>query len=165
MIQYIKTIQRSSRIGLWGSVAAVLLTVVFIYASPYRFYQSDYTARWMLIAGSVLAVLAVSMTLLTVRRQVPLLRQTEGLEPKLKGYAAHVRSLYLTMLAVVVLLCLFTVLSGRNVLLMLILVTTLVLFLNYPNMYKMKVDLGLTDDEMRSLFGDRYISGGDHAAE
>lgn len=165
MTQYIKTIQRASRTGLWGSVAAVLLTVVFIYVSPWRFYQSDYTARWMLIAGAVLAVLAVSTTLLAVRRQVPLLRQTEGVDAKLKGYAAFVRQTYLNMLVVVVLLCVLTILSGRNVLLMLILVTVLVLFLNYPNMYKIKVDLGLTDEEMRRLFGDRYIGDRDHASE
>ena len=126
----VKTIQRASQWGLWGSVALVLLTVAFIYLSPKRFYQSDYTVRWMLIAGAVLA-----------------------------GYAAHVRSTYLTMLAVVLLLCALTVLSGRNVLLMLALVSTLVLFLMYPNIYRIKVDLGLTDDEMRQLFGDRYIGG------
>lgn len=157
MNTHIKTIQRSSRIGLWGSVAVVILTVVFIYASHYRFYQSDYTVRWMLIAGVVLAVLAVSMTLLRVRRQVPILRQAATLEEKLSGYAVHVRELYLTMMAVVVILCALTILSARNVLLMLALVSVLVLFLNYPNIYRIKVDLGLSDDEMRSLFGDRYI--------
>jgi cobalamin synthase len=159
MNKYIKTIQNSSRLGLWGSVAAVILTVVFFYVSRYRFYPSDYTARWMTVAGTLLAVLAVSMTLLTVRRQVPRLRQTEGLEPKLRGYAGHVRSLYLTMCVVVVLLCAVTLFSARNVLLMLALVCTLVLFLNYPNIYRIKVDLGLTDDEMHTLFGDKYIGG------
>jgi len=153
----IKTIQRTSRLCLWGSVAAVILTVIFIYASRYRFYPSEHTARWMLVAGSVLAVLAVSMTLLTVRRQVPRLRQMEGLEQKLAGYASHVRSVYGTMLFVVVLLCAFTLFSARNVLLMLAIVSVLVLFLNYPNIYRIKVDLGLTDEEMQSLFGDRYI--------
>lgn len=158
MQKYIKSIQRASRWGLWGSVALVLLTVAFIYGSPWQFYQSDYTARWMLIAGTVLAVLSVSMTLLTVRRQVPRLRQSEGLETKLSGYVAHVRSSYLTMLIVVFLLCSLTVLSGRSVLLMLAMVSTLVLFLMYPNIYRIKVDLGLTDGEMRQLFGDQYIS-------
>lgn len=158
-MNHIKNIQRTSRIGLWGSVAAVILTVVFIYASPWRFYPSEYTSRWMLVAGSVLAVLAVSMTLLSVRRRIPQLRQMEEQESKLAGYESHVGSLYLTMLAVVVLLCAFTLLSARNVLLMLAIVSVLVLFLNYPNIYRMKVDLGLTDEEMRQLFGDKYIGG------
>ena len=69
------------------------------------------------------------------------------------------RSLYTTMLAVVVVLCAFTILSARNVLLMLAIVSVLVLFLNYPNIYRMKVDLGLTDEEMKNLFGDKYIGG------
>lgn len=159
MNKHIKTIQTSSRVGLWGSVGVVILTVVFIYAAPWRFYPSEHTAQWMLIAGSVLAVLAVSMMLLSVRRQIPQLRQADSLETKLAGYAAHVRSLYTTMLVVIVLLCAFTLMSARNVLLMLALVSVLVLFLNYPNIYRIKVDLGLTDEEMRSLFGERYISG------
>lgn len=154
MIDNIKQIRRSAAIGLWGSMAAVILTVAFIYLAPWRFYPSDHTARWMLIAGSVLAVLAVSMTLLTVRRQIPQMRQLDDLEAKLSAYAAHVRSIYLTMLVVVVLLCAFTLFSSRNVLLMLTLVSVLVLFLNYPNSLRMKVDLGLTDDEYNTLFPD-----------
>lgn len=157
MQENIKHIRRYAALGLWGSVALVILTVLFIYVAPWRFYPSQHTARWMLIAGSVLAVLAVSMTLLSVRRQIPLLRQSDSLQVKLQGYAAHVRSLYITMLFVVLLLCAFTLMSARNVLLMLALVSTLVLFLTYPNIYRIKVDLGLTDDEMKSLFGDRYL--------
>jgi hypothetical protein len=34
----------------------------------------------------------------------------------------------------------------------------LMLFLSYPNMYKMRTDLGLTDAEMTALFGDAYIA-------
>lgn len=161
MNKHLKTIQRSSRIGLWGSVGTVILAVLFIYAAPWRFYPSAHTSKWMLVAGSVLAVLAVSMVLLTVRRQIPQLRQTESLETKLAGYAAHVRSLYITMFVVVVLLCAFTLMSARNVLLMLILVNVLLLFLLYPNIYRIKVDLGLTDEQMENLFGDRYISASD----
>ncbi|MBQ6742139.1 MAG: hypothetical protein IJR04_06085 [Bacteroidales bacterium] len=150
-------IKRTSQTGLWGSVGAVILTAAFM-MSPWTLRQSAYVSRWMLIAGSVLAVLAVSMTLMVVRRQVPRLRQSESLEAKLQGYALHVTSTFMSMFAVVVLLCLMTVLSGQNVLLMLSMVATLTLFLAYPNIYKVKVDLGLTDEEMKSLYGDRYIS-------
>lgn len=153
----IGTIKRTSQTGLWGSVGAVILTAAFM-MSPWTLRQSAYVSRWMLIAGSVLAVLAVSMTLMVVRRQVPRLRQSESLEAKLQGYASHVKSTFMSMFAVVVLLCLMTVLSGQNVLLMLSIVATLTLFLAYPNIYKVKVDLGLTDEEMKSLYGDRYIS-------
>lgn len=152
-----KRIKRPASIGLWGSVAAVILTVLFIYVAPWRFYPSEHTSRWMLIAGSVLAVLAVSMTLLNIRRQVPRLRQSDSVDAKLDGYATFVRETYVNMFVVVIIICLLTLFAANNVLLMLAMVCTLVLFLNYPNLYKMKADLGLTDEEMKTLFGDKYI--------
>ena len=155
----IAKIRRYSQIGLWGSVAMVILTGLFLYASPWRFApQTDYVNRWMLMAGSILAVLALSMALLVIRKRVPQLRQTESLDTKLKGYCAHVRSLYLGILTVVVILCAMMLLSGQTVLLMLAIVTVMMLFLAYPNLYKVKVDLGLTDEEMKQLYGEKYIS-------
>jgi hypothetical protein len=151
-------IKRNAQLGLWGSAAVVILTSLFLYASPWRFpAQSDYVNRWMLVAGSVLAVLSLSMALLVIRKQVPRLRQTEGLQAKLAGYAGYIHSLYFSILAVVVVLCAMTLISNQNVLLMLAMVTVLMLILAYPNIYKVKVDLGLSDEEMSSLYGDRYI--------
>lgn len=158
MNDYLKTIRRSSVVGLWGSVAAVIIAALFHFLSPYRFYPSAATSRWMLIAGSVLAVLAVSASLMVVRKQIPALRQNESLEAKLSGYAQHIKSLYVNMLAVVVIIAALSVLSVQNVLLMLAIVSVLMLFLAYPNIYRIKSDLGLTDDETRTLFGDSYIS-------
>jgi hypothetical protein len=43
-------------------------------------------------------------------------------------------------------------------LLMVTILLVLMLFLSYPNMYKMKNDLGLTESEMTALFGDAYIA-------
>ena len=154
----IKKIRRYSQTGLWGSVAMVILSSFFLYVSPVRFTQTEHTARWMLIAGSVLAVLAVSMALLTIRKQIPRLRQADTIEEKITGYVTHIRSLYLTMFVVVVIICLFMLLSGRNVLLMLAIISVLTLFLAYPNIYRIKVELGLTDEEMKQIFGDRYIA-------
>lgn len=154
MQEYIKNIKRNAAIGLWGSVGIVIVAAALTYA----LHPSVGGTAWMVVAGTVLAVLAVSMMLLSVRRQIPRLRQSEGLENKLKGYATHVRELYMTMLAVVVILCIFTFASGRTILLMLAMVSTLVLFLNYPNIYRIKVDLGMTDDEAKEVFGDQYIS-------
>ena len=131
------TIKRMAQVGLWGSTAVVILAAMFLYVSPWRFApQTPYVNRWMLIAGSVLAVLSLSMALLVIRKQVPRLRQTETLEAKLKGYAAYIRSLFLYIFAVVVVLCAMMLLSGQNVLLMLAMVTVLMLFLAYPNIYK-----------------------------
>lgn len=157
MQKYINAIRRSAAIGLWGSVGVVILAALYHFVSPYRFYPSQYTARWILVAGSVLAVLAMSMSLLVIRKQIPALRQADTLEAKLSGYAQHIRSLYVSMLVVVTLICCFMVLSAQNVLLMLAMVATLMLFLAYPNIYRIKIELGLTDEEMKTLFGDRYI--------
>ena len=41
---------------------------------------------------------------------------------------------------------------------MLLLLLVITLMLQYPNMYKIRADLGLFDEEMRHLFGDAYIS-------
>lgn len=151
-------IKRMSQIGLWGSVAVVIIASLFLFASPWRFpAQTEYVQRWMLVVGSVLAVLSLSMALLVIRKQVPRLRQTEGLQAKLEGYAAYVQSLFLTIFVVVIILCFLTVLSNQNVLLMLAMITVLMLFLAYPNIYKVKVDLGLSDEEMVLLYGNRYI--------
>lgn len=158
MNKYLASIKRTSAIGLWGSVAVVILSSAFM-LSPYRVVpQNAYAARWMLIAGSVLTVLAVSMALLTVRKRIPTLRQCERLDAKLEGYAQHIRSLYMSMLVVVLVVCVLTLVATQHVLLMLAIVATLLLFLSYPNMYRVKVDLGLTDEEMRSLYGDQYIA-------
>lgn len=157
----IKTIKRSSRFGLWGSVALVILSAAFIYVSPWQFRQNPQVSQWMLIAGSVLAVLSLSMALLVIRRQIPRLRQLDTLQEKLTGYAAHIRSLYLSIFCITLMLCLLMLLSNQNVLLMLTMVVVLTLFLAYPNIYRIKVDLGLTDDEMKTLFSDQYISGND----
>lgn len=158
MKKEIKKIRRTSGTGLWGSVGMVILTALFHFVLPYRFYPTAITARWMLIAATVLAVLAVSMAVLAVHKNVPALRQAEGLEKKLGGYADHVGQLYIEMLVVVVLVCFFSIISAQNMLLVFAMLCTLVLIMAYPNIYRIQVDLGLTDDEMRSLFGDKFIS-------
>ena len=52
---------------------------------------------------------------------------------------------------------------------MLLLLHFFTLALCFPNMYKLKVDCGLNDQEMKDLFGDSYISdnrgGSEDAAE
>lgn len=151
-----QTIKRNSQLGLWGSMAAVILTAAFLY-SPWQFRQTPYVSRWMIIAGSILAVLTLSMTLLVIRRRIPLLRQSDDMQQKLTEYAAHIRSLYLSVSAVVIMLCLLTILSNQSVLMMLSIVLILMLFLSYPNIYKIKVDLGLSEEEMKATFGDKYI--------
>lgn len=157
MNKYIKKIKNSAAVSLWASIGLVIMTALFFYVSNYRFYASDYTVRWLTIAGSVLAVLAVSMALLTIRRHVPQLRQNENLESKLQGYASLMANVCYSLLFVIVVLCAIIVLTNRNALLMIAIVVVMMLFLTYPNIYRIKHDLGLTDEQMTSFFGDKYI--------
>ena len=154
----IKKLRRSANWGLYGSIAVILLAVIFHFTPYHVSYQSPQVARWMLIAGTVLAVLAVVMILLTVRKTTPALRQLDSLNDKIKGYHSYITNLYNSTLAIVVIECILITLMSDTALLMVIILMVLVLFICYPNMYKMKHDLGLTDDEMKSLFGDAYIA-------
>jgi MFS family permease len=154
----IKKLRRSANVGLYGSIAVILMAVVFHFMPYHITYQSPQVARWMLIAGTVLAVLAVVMMLLTVRKTTPALRQLDNLDNKIKGYHSYITNLYNSTLAIVVIECILIVLMSDTSLLMVTILMVLVLFICYPNMYKMKHDLGLADDEMKSLFGDAYIA-------
>lgn len=158
MEKNISKIRKTANVGLYGSIGVVLLTVIFHYC-PYQVSpQSPLVARWMLISGVVLAVLAVVMSLMTIRKSIPQIRQKEQLEERVKDYAAYIRSLYLGTLSVTTVECLLIVLMTDNSLLMVTLLLVLLLFLAYPNMYKMKSDLGLLDEEMTTLFGDAYVA-------
>lgn len=158
MKETIKKLRRSANVGLYGSIAVILLAVIFHF-SPYHItYQSPQVTRWMLIAGTILAVLAIVMMLLTVRKTTPSLRQLDSLDEKIKGYHDYITNLYRSTFAIVVIECILIILMSDTVLLMVTILMVLVLFISYPNMYKMKNDLGLTDEQMKSLFGDDYIA-------
>ena len=154
----IKKMRRTANWGLYGSIAIVLITVIFHFC-PYQItYQSSSVTRWMLISGAVLAVLAVVTVLMNIRKTTPRLRQLDNVDEKLTGYASFISGIYSTSLAIVIIECVLIVLMSDTSLLMITILLVLVLFLSYPNMYKMKNDLGLTDEEMLTLFGDAYIA-------
>lgn len=154
----IKKMRRTANWGLYGSIAIVLITVIFHFC-PYQIAcQSSSMTRWMLISGAVLAVLAVVTVLMNIRKTTPRLRQLDNVDEKLTGYASFISSIYSTSLAIVLIECVLIVLMSDTSLLMITILLVLVLFLSYPNMYKMKNDLGLTDEEMLTLFGDAYIA-------
>lgn len=153
----IKSIRRNANIGLYGSIAIILVAIAFHFSPFHITYQSPNVARWMLIAGSILAFLAVVMELLMIRRTAPTLRQMDDFDAKLSGYRSYIANLYPSILAIVVIECVLMVLMSDTALLMVTILLVLMLFLAYPNMYKMKNDLGLTEEQMKGLFGDQYI--------
>ena len=156
MKDLIRKIRRTANWGLYGSIAVVLVAVIFHFSPWHITYQSAQVSRWMLISGAILSVLAVAMALLTIRKTTPRLRQLDSLEAKMQGYSTYISNLYRGSLAIVIIECVLIVLMSDTSLLM-ITILVLLLFLSYPNMYKMKNDLGLTDDEMTSLFGSTYV--------
>lgn len=154
----IKSIRRTANIGLYGSLAIVLLTVAFHFMPIHISYQSPQVARWMLISGTVLAVLSIVTILMTLRKTTPHIRQLDDVQSKLKAYKTYISNIYTSTLAIVFIECVLMVLMSETVLLMVVILLVLLLFLSYPNMYKMRTDLGLSDKEMSELFGADYIS-------
>lgn len=157
--ELIRKTRRTANWGLYGSVGAVILTIIFHFSPFHITYQQPQVAKWMLISGIILAVLAVAMDLMVIRRTTPRLRQLDSLDNKLNSYAAYISNLYSGTLAIVIIECVLIVLMSDTRLLMITILLVLLLFLSYPNMYKMKNDLGLNDEEMKGLFGDAYIAG------
>lgn len=159
MIAKLKKSRRAANLGLYGSIAVILVTIVFHFSPVHIAYQQENVRRWMLIAGTILAVLAIVMVLMSIRRTVPMLRQMDKFEEKLAGYTSYICNLYSSTFFIVLIECALIVLMTDTSLLMVTILLVLVLFLSYPNMYKIKSDLGLTDAEMTALFGDAYTTG------
>lgn len=157
LTRYIKSIRHASYTGLIVSVALALAAIIFIVFCKYRFYMNDNGFLYCMIAGCVVAVLDMSTVLLAVRKSYPKLRQNDNLEEKLKGYNSLIKNIYYGTMVAVAILSTLIVLSNNSRLIMLLLLVVLILFFCFPNMYKMKVDLGLDEEQMRMLFGNDYI--------
>ena len=71
MKDLIRKIRRTANWGLYGSIAVVLVAVIFHFSPWHITYQSAQVSRWMLISGAILSVLAVAMALLTIRKTTP----------------------------------------------------------------------------------------------
>lgn len=154
----IKKIRRPAYTGLIGSVAIALAAICFCLFCQYRFYMTDEKQfNIFMIIGVVLSVLDIAAILLVVRKSIPRLRQTDSLDQKLSQYASLVSSMYYGTLFVVLIVSTIVVISNNTRIIMLLLLTVLMLFLLFPNMYKIKADLGLNDEQMKGLFGNDYI--------
>lgn len=154
---YMKQIKTASRIGLIGSVIVAAATIAWMMWSQYTFRQSPQVHSTLLVVCTLLAIGGMSGMLLTVRKRFPKLRQLEEVEERLQGYCAIIKGIYYGMFAVIVVICTGTVLMGDKSMLMMVLLVTLSLFMQFPNIYRMKVDMGLTDQQAKELFGNDYI--------
>lgn len=168
----IKKIRIAANVGLYGSLLLCILTVAEHYLAKYVWVReittNEYTRHLFLMVGLVVSVIDIAMALFLMRKQAPRLRQMDTVDEKLDGYCRLIGTIYFTSLFVVLLVSATIVITHENTLIMLLLLLFITLVLNYPNMYKMKVDCGLDDQEMKDLFGNDYISdnrGGDENAE
>lgn len=157
----IKKIRTAANFGLYGSLVLFLAAVAEHYLDKYVWAReittNEYTRRLFLMVGLVIAVVDIAMALFAMRKQTPRLRQMDTLEEKLTGYRRLVGMIYYTSLVVVLIVSAIIVITHENTMIMLLLLLFVTLVLNYPNMYKMKADIGLLDDEMAELFGSDYI--------
>lgn len=159
----IKHIQRAAYSGLIASLLVAFAAILFVSLSKYEFtlrigQMNDLEIfRWGMYIGCAIAVVDLSLALLAIRRRIPRLRQLPALDQKLAGYASLIQRIFYGTTLATVLLSLIITLTGNTRLIMFLLLIVLTLFLAFPNMYKMKVDLGLDDDTMKSLFGESYI--------
>ena len=168
----IRKIRVAANIGLYGSLLLCIATVVEHYLAKYMWVReittNEYTRHLFLMVGLVISVIDIAMVLFLMRKQTPRLRQMETVDEKIDGYRRLIGTIYYLSLFDVLIVSAIIVITHENTLIMLLLILFVTLVLNYPNMYKMKVDCGLTDQEMKDLFGDKYIGddrGGANNAE
>jgi len=154
----IKRIRTAANVGLYGSLLLCIATVAEYYLSKYVWLReitsNDYTRRLFLMVG---LVLDIALALFTMRKQTPRLRQMDTVEEKLSAYRRLVGTIYYSSLIVVLIVSAIIIITHENTMIMLLLLLFVTLVLNYPNMYKMKADMGLLDNEMADLFGNDYI--------
>lgn len=158
--QYIKKIRQSANIGLYGSLLLCICVVAEHFLDRHVWVReittNDYTRQLFLIIGLVLAVGTIAYALFAMRKGAPRLRQTDGVEAKLKAYARLIATVYYLSLFTVLIVGAIIVITHENRLIMLLMLLFVTLVLCYPNMYKIKADTGMNDDEMKELFGEEY---------
>lgn len=158
---YVCRIRMAANIGMYGSMLILAVVIVEHYLAQHVWIHeitaNDYSRHLFTAVGLVLAVIDIAMVLFSHRRQTRRIRQMDSADEKLKNYASLIRTNYFFTLVVAVIVGVIIVVVQENTLIMLLMLLVVALMLNYPNMYKMKADMGLDDDKMKELFGDKYI--------
>lgn len=157
MQNYIKQIKRSSAIGLYCSIAIAMAVILFVLVSKHRFYMDNGSFHRFLLMGLVVAVVDISAVLFGVRKQIPKFKKLPSVEEKLRSYASLTSQIYYGSLIAVVVVSAVVVLSNSTQLIMLLMLMVLDLFFVFPNMYKIKMDLGLDNTTMKQLYGDAFV--------
>lgn len=156
MTRYTKSIRLWANWGLIGSLVIVAIAILFKYLSPMVFRQTDIVYSNLTIACSVIAIADMVVILSSAKKTKRLAQADTPLEARLQRYAQMVRSNSLLTLCATLVVSAIIILTGNFSLLMLDMMLVLMLFFTYPNMYRIKAELDLNDDQMTTLFGDQY---------
>lgn len=158
MNPHIQHLRRTTNLCLWTSLLISTATICFIVFSDYRFYADNRSFLWFGIAVFVLFWIDIIFFLRLSRRGIPKLRQKDNLDDKLLGYSKVVSEYYLFTFFSCIALCADILFTNNTRLIMLLMLAELTLFISFPNMYKMKRDLNISNEDMKNLFGDSYIA-------
>lgn len=139
------------------SIIVSLLTILSFYVGDYRFYPDNHTFQLLTYAGLAAAVLEGAWMMYFSRGEIARIRKIDNEFDRLASYRkAYSRQYVIAFLAECV-VCACIVLSYNRAIIMVLLVLTMVMVVLFPNMYKAKNDLSLSDETMKSVFGDKYI--------
>ncbi len=158
MNNYLHSIKVASNVGLWVSLGVSMATILFFFVSDYRFYATDEVFKMGLIVGTLLVLVAAMLILVSVRKSLPQMRVLPNVEEKFRQYSGHIQRTYYGSMAVILAECAITLFTYNRNLIMFIIILMLMLFMSFPNIYRIKVDLALTDQQMQDIFGNEYIA-------
>lgn len=158
MHHYIHSIKVASNVGLWVSLGVSLTTILFFFVGNYRFYATNEVFKMGLIVGTLLVLVTAMLILVAVRKSLPQMRALSEVEEKFRQYCGHIQRVYYGSMAVILVECAITLFTYNRNLIMFIIILMLMLFMSFPNIYRIKVDLALTDQQMKDIFGDEYIA-------
>lgn len=139
------------------SIGVALAAILFLQLSNYRFYPDNRTFMIFTYVGLIVVVLAAVALMFFYRKVIPGYRSLSDERQRLESFCKAYNSNYLLAFVSVVATSACVVLSNNTTLIMPLMVLILVLFFMFPNMYKAKQALALSDDFMKEVFGDKYI--------
>ncbi|MCR4829484.1 MAG: hypothetical protein K5864_08485 [Bacteroidales bacterium] len=159
----IKKIRRSAAAGFYGTMLAIVAAITLHYMDDRIIVISatEATQRSLLLIGIVLVIaqwVIYARLYRTTLRDLPQLKQSEQ---RLSIYAKAVSIFYFCTFVICILLSFIVVFSDNMILLLFPLLLFMLLLMHYPNMYRIKVEAGLDDSEMKELYGNKYYADED----
>lgn len=147
----IASIRRTSLAALVVAAVVTAGAIAFHQFCQYRFYQTNEVIRSLGIAASAVAVIALAIALRYMRHHLPRVKELPTVAERLEAYRTFVRTYQLVLMGAAVIEGAIVVLSGNSIFILFSLLTLMLMFVKYPSHYTIKVDLGLTDEQIKAL--------------